>query len=106
MLKGLGNIGGMVKKMQNDLARMQEELKEKMVEGSAGGGIVTAMANGQQQILSIKIEPQAVSADEVDMLEDLIIAAVNQALKKSQELAQEEMKKITGGLGLNIPGLF
>ena len=106
MLKGLGNIGGMVEKMQNDLARIQEELKEKVVEGSAGGGIVTAMANGQQQILSIKIEPQAVSADEVDMLEDLIIAAVNQALKKSQELAQEEMKKITGGLGLNIPGLF
>jgi len=106
MLKGLGNIGGMVKKMQNDLARMQEELKEKIVEGSAGGGIVTAMANGRQEILSVKIEPQAVSPEEVDMLEDLIIAAVNQALKKSRELAQEEMKKITGGLGLNIPGLF
>jgi DNA-binding YbaB/EbfC family protein len=106
MLKGLGNIGGLVKKMQSDLARVQGELKEKVVEAAAGGGMVTAMANGQQEILSVKIDPQAVNADDIEMLEDLIIAAVNQALKKSQELAQEEMKKITGGLGLNIPGLF
>ena len=106
MFKGMGNFGGLLKKMQNDLVRVQEELKAKVVEGSAGGGIVTVLASGQQEILSVKIDPQAVNKEEVEMLEDLIIAAVNLALKKSQELAQEEMKKVTGGLGINIPGLF
>ena len=106
MFKGMGNIGGMLKKMQTEMARIQEGLKEKVVEGSSGGGIVTVMANGQQEILSVKIDPQALNEEELDMLEDLIIAAANQALKKSQELAQEEMKKVTGGLGINIPGLF
>ena len=100
----MGNISGMLKKFQNDMARVQEELKDKVVEATAGGGMVTVMANGNQEILSIKIDPEAVKSEDLDMLEDLIIAAVNQALKKSQELSQEEMKKISGGLG--IPGLF
>ena len=85
------------------MKKMQEELEKKVVESTSGGGMVTVTANGRQEILSIKIEPEVVNSDDVEMLEDLILAAVNAVKKKSEELAQEEMKKITGGL--NIPGL-
>jgi len=83
---------------------MQEELAQKTVETSAGGGMVTVVANGKQQIMSITIEKEVVDPEDVDMLQDLILAAVNDALTKSQEMVQQEMGKLTGGL--NIPGLF
>ena len=88
---------------QKKMKKIQDELKDKTVEASSGGGMVTVTANGQQEILSIKIEPEVVNPDDVEMLEDLILAAVNEAKKKAEELAKNEMKKVTGGL--NIPGL-
>lgn len=104
MSKGMGNIMKQAQQMQQKMARMQEELQDRTVEASAGGGMVTAVVNGRQQVVSIAIEQGVVDPDDVDMLQDLIVAAVNEALKKSQEMAQEEMSKITGGL--NMPGLF
>jgi len=91
-------------KMQAEMTKLQEKLKDRVVEGSAGGGMVTATVSGQQKLLAIKIEPEAVNPEEIEMLEDLIVAAVNQAMEKSQELLQEEMQKITGGL--KVPGLL
>ena len=88
---------------QKKIKKMQEELKDRTVEASAGGGMVAVTANGRQEILSIKIEREVVNADDIEMLQDLIIAAVNEARRKAEELSQEEMKKITGGLG--IPGM-
>lgn len=104
---GMGNMGKMMKqaqKMQAQMAKMQEELAEKTVEASAGGGVVTVVANGKQEIVSINIKPEAVDPDDVEMLEDLVLAAVNEAQKKSQEMVSSEMSKITGGM--KIPGLF
>lgn len=92
-----------VQKMQAEMAKAQEALAEKTVEATAGGGVVTVTANGHQQILSIKIDPAAVDPDDVEMLEDLVLAAVNEALRRSQEMASEAMAQVTGGL--NIPGL-
>ncbi|NLH31924.1 MAG: YbaB/EbfC family nucleoid-associated protein [Firmicutes bacterium] len=92
-----------VQKMQADMAKAQEELKTKTVEASAGGGVVTVTANGAQEIVAVKIKPEAVDPDDVEMLEDLVMAAVNEALRKAQELAAQEMQKVAGGL--NIPGL-
>lgn len=91
-----------VQKMQAEMAKAQEALGEKTVEATAGGGVVTVTANGHQQILSIKIDPAAVDPDDVEMLEDLVLAAVNEALRRSQEMATEAMAQVTGGL--NIPG--
>ena len=90
-------------KLQSQMLKLQEELAEKTVESSAGGGMVTVVANGRQQILSIKIENEVVDPEDVDMLQDLILAAVNDALTKAQEMVSAEMGKLTGGL--NIPGL-
>ncbi|PLX80531.1 MAG: YbaB/EbfC family nucleoid-associated protein [Desulfuromonas sp.] len=104
MAKGLGNIMKQAQQMQQKMARLQEELAEKTVEASSGGGIVTAVVNGKQQIVELKIDQSAVDPDDVEMLQDLVVAAVNEALKESQEMAQAEMGKITGGM--NIPGLF
>jgi DNA-binding YbaB/EbfC family protein len=104
---GMANMGKMMKqvqKMQKEMARMQEELKDKTVEATAGGGVIKVVANGKQEILSIEISPEAVDPEDVEMLQDLVLAAVNEALQKSQEMVQSEMQKITGGL--NIPGLF
>lgn len=92
-----------VQKMQAEMAKAQEALGEKTVEATAGGGVVTVTANGHQQILSIKIDPAAVDPDDVEMLEDLVLAAVNEALRRSQEMASEAMAQVTGGI--NIPGL-
>ena len=99
-----GNIVKQAQMMQQKIERLQEELGEREVEASAGGGMVLAKANGKQQLLSIKIDPAAVDPNDVEMLEDLVTAAVNEALRKSSEMVQEEMSKITGGI--NIPVLF
>ncbi|NLM40186.1 MAG: YbaB/EbfC family nucleoid-associated protein [Firmicutes bacterium] len=96
-----------VQKMQAELARVQEELGTKTVEGSAGGGVVTVIANGHQEIQQIKIDPDVIDPDDVEMLEDLILAAVNDALRKARELSAEEMQRVTGGLNIpGMPGLF
>ncbi len=104
MAKGLGNIMKQAQLMQQKMERMQQELQGRKVEASAGGGMVTATVNGQQQLLELKIEPNVVDPEDIEMLQDLILAAVNQAIKKSQDMMQEEMAKVTGGM--NIPGLF
>jgi len=104
MSKSLGNIMKQAQLMQQKMARLQEEMGAREVEATAGGGMVTARVNGRQQLLEIKIEPAAVDPDDVEMLQDLVVAAVNEAIKKSQEMAQAEMAKITGGM--NIPGMF
>lgn len=98
-----------VKALQDKMAKMQEMLAGKTVEGSSGGGMVSVVVNGRQEVLSLRIEPQVVDPQELDMLQDLIVAAVNDALRKSQEMAAQEMAQIAGGLnipGLKIPGLF
>ena len=92
------------KKMQAKMAELQAELEQKTVESSAGGGMVKVIANGKYEILSITIDPEVVNAEDIEMLQDLILAAVNDALRKAQEMVAEEMSKLTGGL--NIPGLF
>ena len=102
-MKNLGNIMKQAQKMQAQIAKVQEELAEKTVEASSGGGMVTVVVSGKQEILSISIEPEVIDAQDKDMLQDLVVAAVNEGLRKSQEMVAEEMKKITGGL--QIPGL-
>jgi nucleoid-associated protein EbfC len=107
MVKGLNPMQQM-KSLQDKLARIQEELSAKTVEASAGGGMVTAVVNGRQELVSLKIDPQVVDPQDVEMLQDLIVAAVNDGMRKAQELAAGEMSKLAGGLkipGLNIPGL-
>jgi len=90
--------------MQAKMAKMQEELKTKQIEASSGGGMVKVTSNGQQEILEIKIEPSLLEEKDIEMLQDLVLAAVNEALNRSREMVQEEMAKITGGF--NIPGLI
>jgi DNA-binding YbaB/EbfC family protein len=89
--------------LQARLAKVQKELAEATVEATAGGGAVTVTITGQQQIKSIKIDPEAINPDEAELLEDMITAAVSEAIAKSQELTAERMRQVTGGL--NIPGL-
>ncbi|OLC12953.1 MAG: YbaB/EbfC family nucleoid-associated protein [Candidatus Rokubacteria bacterium 13_1_40CM_4_69_39] len=90
-------------RLQQQMAAMQEEIAKKRVEATAGGGMVTVEANGKQEIVAIKIDPEVVNRDDVQMLEDLVLAACNEALRKSRELVQQELGKLTGGL--KIPGL-
>ena len=100
---GMGNMQQMMRqaqKMQEDMARVQEELKVKMVEASAGGGAVTVVASGEKLIKSITINPEAVDPDDVEMLQDLVLVAVNEALRQAEELASREMEKVTGNLNL------
>jgi len=104
MAKGLGNIMKQAQQMQVKMERMQKELENREVEASAGGGMVTAVVNGKQKVVSLTIDRNAVDPEDVEMLQDLVVAAINEAVKKSQDMAQEEMGKLTGGL--NIPGLF
>ncbi|MFB3885465.1 MAG: YbaB/EbfC family nucleoid-associated protein [Thermodesulfobacteriota bacterium] len=104
MTKGLGNILKQAQQMHTKIAQLQEEMAAKTVEGSSGGGMVNVVMNGKQEILSIRIDPEVVNREDIEMLQDLISAAVNEAIRKSHEMMQEEMKKITGGL--SIPGLF
>ena len=103
-MKGMGNMMKQAQKLQAKMAKMQEELADRTIEGTAGGGMVTVVANGRQQVLKIAIEKDVVDPDDVDMLQDLVMAAVNDALSKSQEMVASEMGKLTGGM--NIPGLF
>jgi len=102
-MKGMANMMKQAQKLQAQMLRLQEELADKTVESSAGGGMVTAVANGRQQIVSIQIEREVVDPEDVEMLQDLVQAAVNDALAKAQQMVSAEMGKLTGGL--NIPGL-
>jgi hypothetical protein len=102
-MKDIGSIMKQAQKIQAQIAKVQEELAQKTIEASAGGGMVTVVVSGKQEVVSIKIEPEVVDPKDMEMLQDLVVAAVNEALRKSQEMVSEEMRKITGGL--NIPGL-
>jgi DNA-binding YbaB/EbfC family protein len=102
-MKGMGNMMKQAQKLQAKMLRLQEELADKTIETTAGGGMIKVVANGRQQILSIQIEKEVVDPDDVEMLQDLILAAVNDALVKSQEMVSGEMSKLTGGL--KIPGM-
>jgi nucleoid-associated protein EbfC len=103
-MKGMGDMMKQAQKLQAKMVKLQEELAEKTVETSSGGGMVKVIANGKQQIISIKIEKEVVDPEDVEMLQDLVLAAVNDALAKSQEMVSGEMSKLTGGL--KIPGLM
>jgi DNA-binding YbaB/EbfC family protein len=104
MSKGLAHIMKQAQMMQQKMAKLQEEAAEKTAEGTAGGGVVTARVNGKNQLLSLTIKKEAVDPEDVEMLQDLVLAAVNDALAKVQTEMSEQMSKLTGGL--NIPGLF
>jgi DNA-binding YbaB/EbfC family protein len=107
MKNPLGNMSNILKQaqaMQEQMAKVQEQAAAKTVSGTAGGGIVTVTVNGAMDLLSVKIDPEVVKAGDVDMLQDLVVAAGNDALKKSREMMAEEMKSVTGGM--KIPGLF
>lgn len=102
-----GNMNKMMKqvqKMQQDMAKLQEEVAARTVEATAGGGIVKVVVNGKQEVQAVEIKPEAVDPEDVEMLQDLVLAAVNEAIRKSQEMVANEMAKITGGL--KIPGLL
>jgi DNA-binding YbaB/EbfC family protein len=101
---GMGKILKQAQEMQARMAKIQEELAHKTVQGSAGGGMVQVTVNGQFHLTAVKIEAAAVNADEKDLLEDLILAAVNDGMRKAREMASAEMAKLTGGL--KIPGLM
>jgi nucleoid-associated protein EbfC len=102
-VKGFGNMMKEPQKLQEKMLAMQEEIAKKEVEATAGGGMVTVKVNGKQDILAIKIDPEVINKDDAQMLEDLVLAACNEALRKSRELVQQELGKLTGGL--KIPGL-
>jgi len=96
----MNNLMKQAKKMQEQMVKMQEELEGKTVEASSGGGVVTVVANGKKEIVEITIQPEAVDPDDIEMLQDLILAAVNEAIRKADEMAQSEMSKLTGGMGM------
>jgi len=101
--KMLGDLMRQAQKLQEEMAKAQEEAKKKTVEATAGGGMVTVVASGAGEIISIKIEKDVVNPDDIEMLQDLILAAANEALRRAQEMVSGEMSKLTGGL--NIPGM-
>ena len=106
MAKGIGGMGNLLKQaqeMQSRMAKIQEELAQKTVDGSAGGGMVRVTVNGQLALAAIKIDPTVINSEEKEMLEDLIMAAINDGMRKARDMASAEMSKITGGL--KIPGL-
>jgi hypothetical protein len=109
MFNGMGNAGNMqgmmkkVQKMQAEMLKMQEELKTRTVETTVGGGALTIVANGKKEIESIKIKPEAIDPDDVEMLQDMIVSGVNEALRKIDEMTEREMSKITGGM--KLPGM-
>ncbi|MDA8337522.1 MAG: YbaB/EbfC family nucleoid-associated protein [Peptococcaceae bacterium] len=103
----MGNMSKMMKqvqKMQADMAKLEEELATRTVEATAGGGLVRAVANGRQEIMALEIKPEAVDPEDVETLNDLVLAAVNSALSEARKMASGEMSRLTGGM--NIPGLF
>ena len=101
--KIIGDLMKHAQKMQQEMGKVQEESKKKTVEATAGGGMVTVTANGAMEIISINIERDVVNPDDIEMLQDLISAAVNEALRRAQQMVSDDMSKISGGL--NIPGL-
>jgi hypothetical protein len=104
MTKGFGNLIKQAQQLQSKMMKVQEEMAGRTAEAAAGGGMVVAVANGKQELVSIKIEKEVVNPEDVEMLQDLVVAAVNAALKTAQEMVAEEMKKLTGGI--NIPGMM
>lgn len=107
MRGGMGNMQNMMKqmqKMQKKMAEAQEELGEKKVEGTAGGGMVTVVVTGHKEIVEVSIKPEVVDPDDIEMLQDLVLAATNDALKKADEITNQTMGQFTKGM--NIPGLF
>ncbi len=102
-MKGFGNIMKEAQKLQAQMAALQEEVGKRKVEATAGGGMVTVEANGKQELTAVKIDPEVINKDDAQMLEDLVLAACNEALRKSRELVQQELGKLTGGM--KIPGL-
>lgn len=103
-MRNMNQMMKQVKKMQAEMLKAQEELANKTVEGTAGGGVVIVTATGQKKITDIEIKPEAVDPDDIEMLQDLVISAVNDAMAKADELASEDLGKFTGGM--NMPGLF
>lgn len=103
-IPGMGNMMKQVQKMAEESQRIENELGEERVEAASGGGMVKAVANGKGEILEIKIDPQVVDPEDVEMLEDLVVSAVREAIEKGTQLRTSKMEKLTGGL--NIPGLF
>ncbi len=104
---GMGNMGAMMKKvqkMQADMLKMQEDLKKRTVEASAGGGAVTVVVSGKKEVKSVKIDPSAVDPEDVEMLEDMILTAINDGMKQIDEMTEKEMGKVTGGM--KLPGMF
>ena len=109
MAKSMNAMMKQAQKLQAKLAKVQQGLESKEVEGTSGGGMVTVRANGHQEILSVKIDPEVVDPEDVEMLEDLVLAAIQQAREKSTAMAEAEMQKATAGLippGMNVPGFM
>ena len=100
---GMANLQRMAQQMQQEMARIETELRDAQVDGSAGGGVVNATVTGKQELVSVSIDPSAVDPDDVEMLQDLVVAAVNDALRSSRELAEQKMAAVTGGL--RLPGM-
>lgn len=109
-MKGIPNMGQLMKQAQQfqaKMAKMQEELGDRTVQASAGGGMVTVTANGRQELVSVRIDREVVDPDDIDMLQDLVLAAVNDALTQAKNMVNEEMGKLTKGLNMpGLPGLF
>lgn len=103
-IPGLGNMMKQVQKMAEETQRMEQELAGERVEASSGGGVVKAVCNGKGELLELKIDPQAVDPEDVEMLEDLVVSAVREAFENSSRMREERVKDLTGGL--DIPGLF
>jgi DNA-binding YbaB/EbfC family protein len=106
MAKGFGDMGNLMKqaqKMQSDLKRVQADLKDRVLEGKAGGDAVVAFVNGAQELLQIKIKPEIIDPDDVEELEDLVVAAVRSALEAARKMSEEETSRITGGMGGGLP---
>jgi len=108
-MKGLPNMSNLMKQaqqLQSKMAKLQEELENRTLEASAGGGMVTVVVNGRQEVLSIKIDPEVIDPEDVEMLQDLVLAAVNDGLARAKDMVNQEMGNLTKGLNLpNIPGL-
>jgi DNA-binding YbaB/EbfC family protein len=102
----LGELMRQAQQMQEKMKQVQEAAANQVIEASSGGGMVTVKVNGRQDILSIHIEPDLVDSEDIEMLQDLIVAAMNEGIRRSKALMEDEMKKLTGGVNLNLPGLF
>ncbi|MGH7313977.1 MAG: YbaB/EbfC family nucleoid-associated protein [Candidatus Rokuibacteriota bacterium] len=102
-MKGFGNLMKEAQRLQQQMQELQEQVAQKKVQATAGGGMVTVEVNGRQEVLAIRIDPEVINREDPQMLEDLVLAACNEALRKSRELVQQELGKLTGGL--KIPGL-